>query len=183
MVDYFKKHGLNSWEKYNPVESEVKAELDAGYLVPASTKLTSAGHWVVIKGYTDDGYYIVNDPYGNKPYGSGICGNYNGADVLYTWDEMKVNEKWIAIIHPTPSPTPSPTPTPTPIPTPSPTPIFSEYDHDRDGIVRGDIDDLRMQYQAYQGFLSGEEYDHDKDGIIRGDADDLRMQYYKYQGF
>ena len=60
---------------------------------------------------------------------------------------------------------------------------FNEYDHDRDGIVRGDEDDLRMQYQAYHGFLSGEEYDHDKDGIIRGDADDLRMQYYKYQGF
>jgi hypothetical protein len=60
---------------------------------------------------------------------------------------------------------------------------FNEYDHDRDGIVRGDVDDLRMQYQAYQGFLSGKEYDHDKDGIIRGDIDDLRMQYYKYQGF
>ena len=60
---------------------------------------------------------------------------------------------------------------------------FNEYDHDRDGIVRGDEGDLRMQYQAYHGFLSGEEYDHDKDGIIRGDVDDLRMQYYKYQGF
>ena len=60
---------------------------------------------------------------------------------------------------------------------------FNEYDHDRDGIVKGDVDDLRMQYQAYYGFLTGEEYDHDKDGIIRGDADDLRMQYYKYQGF
>jgi hypothetical protein len=61
--------------------------------------------------------------------------------------------------------------------------VYSEYDHDRDGIVRGDLDDLRMQYYAYQGFLSGEEYDHDKDGTVRGDVDDLRMQYYKYQGF
>ena len=100
MVDYFQKHELDSWEKYNPSESQVKAELDAGYPVPASTKLTLAGHWIVIKGYTNDGYYIVNDPYGSKPYGSGICGNYNGADVLYTWDEMKVNEKWVAIVHP-----------------------------------------------------------------------------------
>nr|MDO8082658.1 C39 family peptidase [Candidatus Freyarchaeota archaeon] len=95
MVDYFQKHGFDSWSIMNPSESQVKAELDAGYPVPASTKLTAAGHWVVIKGYTNDGYYIVNDPYGKNS-----AGGYDGADVLYTWSQMKVNEKWIAIVHP-----------------------------------------------------------------------------------
>ena len=60
---------------------------------------------------------------------------------------------------------------------------INEYDHDKDGVVRADLDDLWMQYYAYQGFESGDEYDHDKDGIIRGDLDDLWMQYYAYQGF
>ena len=104
MVDYFQKHGLDSEGKYNPSESYVKAELDSGYPVPASTELTSVGHWVVIKGYADGGYYVVNDPNGCKPYkGDTVWGlgfNYCGENVLYTWEEMKVNEKWIAKVHP-----------------------------------------------------------------------------------
>ncbi len=100
MVDYFEIHGLESWEVYSPSESEIRAELDSGHPVPASTKLTELGHWVVIVGYTEDGYYIVHDPFGSKPYGSNPGGNYNGSYVLYTWEEMKINEKWIAVVHP-----------------------------------------------------------------------------------
>jgi hypothetical protein len=107
MVSYFQKHDLDSEWKYNPSESEVKAELDSGYPVPASTKLTQAGHWIVIKGYAE-GYYVVNDPNGCKPYkGDQVWGldfNYCGENVLYTWDEMKVNEKWIAKVHPKSTP-------------------------------------------------------------------------------
>jgi uncharacterized protein YgiM (DUF1202 family) len=103
MVNYFQKHELDSQEKYYPSELDVKTELNSGYPVPASTKLTSAGHWVVIKGYTEGGYYIVDDPNGCKPYkGDTVWGlnfNYCGEDVLYTWDEMEVGEKWIAIVH------------------------------------------------------------------------------------
>ncbi len=65
----------------------------------AVTWLTDEGHWVVIKGYTDDGHYIVNDPYGSKPYGAGIYGNYNGADVQYTWSEMRVGERKVILAH------------------------------------------------------------------------------------
>ena len=96
MVSFFNKNGLQASSLMNPTEAAVKAQIDAGYPVPVSTKLTDVGHWVVIKGYTSDGYYIVNDPYGSLPYGTGICGNYpNGADVRYTWGQMKVNEKWM----------------------------------------------------------------------------------------
>jgi hypothetical protein len=99
MVDYFKMHGLDSWQKYGPSELEIKAELEAGHPVPASTKLTEIGHWIIIVGYTDEGYYIVHDPFGSKPYGNNPGGNYNGSYVLYTWDEMKINEKWAAFVH------------------------------------------------------------------------------------
>ena len=99
MVNYFILHGLDSEIDYSPTEVEVKAEIDAGYPVVAVTWLTDEGHWVLIKGYTDDGHYIVNDPYGSKPYGAGICGNYNGADVQYTWSEMRVGERKVILAH------------------------------------------------------------------------------------
>ena len=62
--------------------------------------------------------------------------------------------------------------------------IFSDFDHDKDGIVRGDLDDLRSQYNACIGIIVGEEseYDHNGDGIVRGDVDDLRRQYNAYIG-
>ena len=95
MVSFFNKNGLQASGLMGPSEPDVRAQIDAGYPVPVSTKLTPEGHWVVIKGYTSDGSYIVNDPYGSLPYGTGICGNYNGADVWYKWDQMKVNDKWM----------------------------------------------------------------------------------------
>jgi uncharacterized delta-60 repeat protein len=99
IISYLQLNGLDSQVDITPTEAEVKAEIDAGYPVVALTWLTTEGHWVVIKGYTDDGQFIVNDPYGNKPYGYGICGNYNGADVRYTWSEMGVEERKIVLVH------------------------------------------------------------------------------------
>ena len=113
-VDYFQKHGLVSWVDSSPTEAEVQTELNAGYPVIASTWLTANGHWVVIKGYTDSGYYIVNDPYGSQPYDDptwgNICGDYDGADVLYTWSQMQVGQKYTVMVHGTPVPTPQKNP-------------------------------------------------------------------------
>ena len=57
------------------------------------------------------------------------------------------------------------------------------YDHDGDGIVEDDIDDLIMATDAYLGFITGSEYDHDGDGIVEDDIDDLIMATNAYLGF
>lgn len=57
------------------------------------------------------------------------------------------------------------------------------YDHDGDGIVEDDIDDLIMATDAYLGFNTGREYDHDGDGITEDDIDDLVMATDAYLGF
>nr|QNO43755.1 hypothetical protein ALLGJMBF_00007 [Methanosarcinales archaeon ANME-2c ERB4]QNO43855.1 hypothetical protein BPHBHLNA_00001 [Methanosarcinales archaeon ANME-2c ERB4]QNO46358.1 hypothetical protein KJPMONCH_00007 [Methanosarcinales archaeon ANME-2c ERB4] len=57
------------------------------------------------------------------------------------------------------------------------------YDHDRDGIVEDDIDDLIMATDAYLGFNTISEYDHDGDGIVEDDIDDLIMATDAYLGF
>lgn len=57
------------------------------------------------------------------------------------------------------------------------------YDHDGDGIVEDDIDDLIMATDAYLGFNTGSEYDADGDGIVEDDIDDLTMATDAYLGF
>ena len=58
-----------------------------------------------------------------------------------------------------------------------------KYDHDGDGIVEDDIDDLIMATDAYLGFNTGTEYDADGDGIVEDDIDDLIMATDAYLGF
>jgi len=61
--------------------------------------------------------------------------------------------------------------------------IGCTYDHDGDGIVEDDIDDLIMATDAYLGFNTGIEYDADGDGIVEDDIDDLIMATDAYLGF
>jgi len=93
---YFRRHGLFSKVVYHPTEAEVKDEIDKGHPVWASTSLWEEyGHVVVIKGYTDDGYYIVNDP--------GIHGDFDcgmGNDKYYTWSQMGTESRRIVITDP-----------------------------------------------------------------------------------
>jgi len=83
----------------SPTMEEVKAALNRGHLVILSTNLTSAGHIVLVRGYTTDNRLVVNDPYGNKS-----AGNYgqsrNGADIRYAWNYM--NPKWFVEVNGTP---------------------------------------------------------------------------------
>ena len=99
MVTYLGYHGITSETDFSPTETEVRAILNSGYPVPASTKLTDAGHWVVITGYTDGGYYIVHDPNGCKPYNGdpwwGLAFNEFGQGALYTWDELQTGAKYM----------------------------------------------------------------------------------------
>jgi len=93
---YFRRHGLFSKVVYYPTEAEVKDEIDKGHPVWASTNLWKEyGHVVVIKGYTDEGYLIVNDPW---PYDYDWC--YMGSDMRYTWNKMETGSKLIVIADP-----------------------------------------------------------------------------------
>ena len=113
---YFRRHGLFSKVIPNPTETDVKYELDKNHPVWASTNLWSSGHIVVIRGYTDDGDYIVNDPapihpdikdkpseqrenlwFSQKEY---HCYNANREPMFYSWDEMEISSKWIVTADP-----------------------------------------------------------------------------------
>lgn len=108
--EYFELHGLVSGVKDQttgpPTETLVKAEIDAGRPVLASTKLWNAGHLVVIKGYTYEGIsnmgsscasgcYRVNDPW---PFDTPSYDEWKyrkGENYRYTWAEMQTGSKWI----------------------------------------------------------------------------------------
>jgi uncharacterized protein YvpB len=65
-------------------------------MVILSTKLTSAGHIILVKGYdTNNDSLYANDPWGNANlanYGQ----VYNGANVKYTWEKAK--PKWMIVV-------------------------------------------------------------------------------------
>ena len=46
------------------------------------TTLTDEGHILVARGYTNGGYLLVNDPYGNK-FGANGYGKNDGDNVAY----------------------------------------------------------------------------------------------------
>jgi hypothetical protein len=95
MQDYAKKHDLQSDFFDAATFAAIKKDLDAGRAVALSTQLTSAGHIIAIKGYTDDGKLIANDPWGNKTLGT--YPNATGADALYAWSY--VSAKWNINVH------------------------------------------------------------------------------------
>lgn len=87
--EFFKHHNLKS--KFHDVASPqaVIRALDQGHLIVLSTKLTSGGHLILIRGYENGGKtFIANDPNGNasKPgYGKSL----NGEGARYSWAQMK----------------------------------------------------------------------------------------------
>ena len=99
MQDYAKKHGSSS----KPIKSDfysgkgiadVQKYLNMGRVVVLSTKLTSAGHIVTVKGITSSGKLLVNDPYGDKNQG---YKNYKGENAQYTW--AQVGTKWFITVY------------------------------------------------------------------------------------
>jgi hypothetical protein len=67
----------------------VKSQLNANLLVVTSGSVFGYGHIILIRGYTDDGKWIVNDPYGSQ-----VSGAYNGANVIYTWAQIAPKHFW-----------------------------------------------------------------------------------------
>jgi hypothetical protein len=71
--------------------SWVRARIDQNFLVVTSGSVFGYGHIILIRGYTDDGRFYVNDPYGYQ-----VSSNYNGANVIYTWANISPSYFWAA---------------------------------------------------------------------------------------
>jgi len=80
--DYLNLHGFDS-TYYNVItQDEIKAAIMRNHPVILSTKLTSTGNEILVRGFTCDDKMIVNDPYGDATepgYGS----YRNGAGIIY----------------------------------------------------------------------------------------------------
>lgn len=90
--DYAKDHGLVADFYSTATFSLVKNAIDSGNLVLLSTMLTSAGHIIIVRGYTGTDSIIVNDPWGNANL-QGYPANGDG--VIYTWAFAKT--KWCVV--------------------------------------------------------------------------------------
>lgn len=114
MQSVLQSHGLTS--TYVPVSWDgVVGALKRGHPVLLGNMLTSAGHILVVIGYTADGNLIANDPYGNR-FAPGYGVN-NGQGVVYPWKRVTPRTA-LEVIGVWPPPTATPTQTPTRTPTP-----------------------------------------------------------------
>jgi hypothetical protein len=111
MQTYVQKHDVGSFYESSPTEAKVQGELDGGALVLLDTCLlgSDVGHFVVVRGYTDDSptEYIVNDPWGDKSSGTyDTCENnadiHCGEGVQYSWDDLRgscASPKWYVAVY------------------------------------------------------------------------------------
>lgn len=77
----------------NPSGSWIRSKIDANLMVVVSGMFVYGryGHIALITGYTDDGRFYVNDP-----YGAGTDGSYDGKNTVYTLDYMRGWQFWAA---------------------------------------------------------------------------------------
>jgi len=96
--DYVTKHGLKNVFYDAPISLvNIKNAINKRHPVVLSTMLTSAGHLILVRGLTDAGDLIVNDPWGNAKaaeYGK----HRNGEGVIYPYSF--VGAKWAVEIFP-----------------------------------------------------------------------------------
>jgi hypothetical protein len=71
----------------------IRARINEGYMVVVSGNFVygAYGHIGLITGYTDDGRFYVNDPYGN-----GTDASFDGRNSVYTWDYIRPKNFWAA---------------------------------------------------------------------------------------
>ncbi|HKP54841.1 MAG TPA: C39 family peptidase [Chloroflexia bacterium] len=112
MVSVLESHGLGS--QYVSVTWDgVVGALQRGHPVVLGNELTSAGHILLVIGYTPDGNLVVHDPYGNR-FEPGYGGN-NGQGILYPWKRV-TPRRALEVIGTYPPPPRPPRPTRTPLP-------------------------------------------------------------------
>ncbi|MBB5873962.1 hypothetical protein F4553_007396 [Allocatelliglobosispora scoriae] len=71
----------------------IRARINEGYMVVTSGMYVYGqyGHIALITGYTDDGRFYVNDPYGN-----GTDASFDGQNSVYTLDYIRPKNYWAA---------------------------------------------------------------------------------------
>jgi hypothetical protein len=77
-ADFVSKHGLGA-RSVSPTQDLVKQQLRNGKPVVLGTTVHGFGHVVLVKGLTNDGRFICNDPYWRKK---------GGSDDIYAWWEF-----------------------------------------------------------------------------------------------
>lgn len=88
MKDYMNRH--TGWTIQAGWDANwVRNELNRGQLIAVSGKMTSAGHIILIKGWTDDGRWVVNDPFGVN-----TSGGPGGADQIYSTTYIGPAQVW-----------------------------------------------------------------------------------------
>jgi|GEM_PF-2681550 len=104
VVRFFEHHGLSAEIMSSPSAQDVKAQIDAGYPVYASTLLWPDGHIVVIRGYVDDGSddidFIVNDPGGNLHAYGDRHNSHVGSEVRVSWSRLHTSGRHIITVRP-----------------------------------------------------------------------------------
>jgi hypothetical protein len=106
MAEVLQWHGLSS-QYVSDTWDGIVAALKRGHPVLLGNMLTSAGHIILVIGYTADGNLIVNDPYGNK-FAPGY-GSNNGNGVIYPWKRITARHA-LEVIGTYPPPLPTVTP-------------------------------------------------------------------------
>jgi len=93
--DFVHRHQLKSnFVDANATWPMVQAALDRGNPVVLDTRLTSAGHIILARGYDTEGNIIFNDPYGDAHDPNTYGQKTNGEGVRYTWDFVKSQGRW-----------------------------------------------------------------------------------------
>lgn len=94
MTDYLDRHVSYTVARASaPSAAWIRARIDANLMVVVSGNFAygAYGHIGLITGYTDDGRFYVNDP-----YGAGTDGSYDGKNTIYTLDYMRGWAFWAA---------------------------------------------------------------------------------------
>lgn len=115
MLDYLRPQfpGVAIFYNEKATPERVKRELDAGRPCILGTRVTSAGHIMVARGYLADGRFLVNDPAGDRERpaiapGAGPLAGYSktgvrywngdGDKAVYEWDVLEV--RWVMTLGP-----------------------------------------------------------------------------------
>lgn len=94
VAEYLQAHDCDVVTNYGQVTREWVADhLQEERLLVVSGQVFGYGHLIVVRGITEDGRYIVNDPYGDgtkQAWGK----SPNGERAIYTWEQIDPKAAW-----------------------------------------------------------------------------------------
>lgn len=102
--DYIEKHGVATefsgrWNTTAQQDIDfVRQQIDRGYLVLAAGSFNGLAHIVLVRGYTDDGQFIINDPYGNPLIPSTYGRQRNGENITVGFGNNLREISWMIVV-------------------------------------------------------------------------------------